>query len=189
MSNAREGFVVDFTGYKDRQSARVPEGDYLVRISDAEVTEIKSGDNAGKPMVNLYYEIAQGSSTGQMLVDRLPITEKALWRVAAFLRAIGLKVEKKQLQIPFKLIMGRTFVVTVKDGEPYNGNVKSEVTSYASAAGFTVESSSATQPQAEAGTDTSDQTADEPAWEEPKAQLSLVQNGAGEISIPASIQL
>lgn len=134
MSSAAQGFVVDLSTYKDRSSARLPEGDYLVRITDGEVTAIKSGPNEGSPMVNLFYEVVSGPSAGQVLVDRLPITENALWRVVAFLRSVGLKIEKKAIQIPFKLIVGRTLVVTVEDGEPYNGNIKSEIRGYAQAA-------------------------------------------------------
>lgn len=188
MSTMREGFVVDLTGYRDRSSARLPEGDYLVRITDAETTEIKSGDNAGKPMVNLFYEVVDGPSRGQVLVDRLPITEKALWRVVGFLRAVGLKVEKKQLQIPFKLLVGRTLIVTVEDGEPYNGNVKSEVRGYAnSAAAPTPEQATpaatyVTEPVIEV-------EPEEEAIDSYTPSLSLVTDSTNEIAVPEQITL
>lgn len=191
MSNAREGFVVDLSGYKDRSSARLPEGDYLVRITDGEVTEIKSGNNAGQPMVNLFYEVVGGPSAGQVLVDRLPITENALWRVVAFLRAVGLKVEKKQLQIPFKLIVGRSLTVTVEDGEPYNGNIKSEIRGYAQAtAAPKAETASPAQTFVTAPV-TEEPAADEAAIDsfEPEATLRLVENESNEIQVPATITL
>jgi biotin operon repressor len=126
MSN-RDGFFIDLSTYKDRSSAHLVPGKYLVRVTDAELTETKKGD----PMVNLFYTVVGGAHDGEPLIDRLTLTEKAAWRVVKVLRALGVKVEKRNMQIPFKLILGRTLVVTVEDGEPYNGETRSEIRDYA----------------------------------------------------------
>jgi hypothetical protein len=130
VSNAATGFILPLANYKDRTGSRVPEGDYLVRVTDAELTDTKAGDK----MVNLYYEIVGGAEAGQTLVDRLVIKDTTLWRAVEFLRAINIPTPKKNISIPFKLIVGKTLVVTVEDGEPFAGRVKSEVRAYALAA-------------------------------------------------------
>lgn len=132
---SRDGFFVDFSNYKDRSSAHLPEGVYLVRVTDAELVETKKGD----PMVNLFYEVVGGAYAGSPLIDRLVLTEKALWRVAKVLRALGFKVEKRNMNIPFKQTLGRTLAITVSDGEPYNGEVRSEIRDYAPAASIKAE--------------------------------------------------
>lgn len=126
MSN-RDGFFIDLSNFKDRSSAHLTPGKYLVRVIDAELTETKKGD----PMVNLFYTVVGTAHDGEPLIDRLTLTEKAAWRVVKVLRALGVKVEKRNMQIPFKQIIGRTLVVTVEDGEPYNGEVRSEIRDYA----------------------------------------------------------
>lgn len=134
---SRDGFFVDFSNYRDRSSAHLPEGVYLVRVTDAELVETKKGD----PMVNLFYEVVGGAFAGSPLIDRLVLTEKALWRVAKVLRALGFKVEKRNMNIPFKQTLGRTLAITVSDGEPYNGEVRSEIRDYAPAASVKPEES------------------------------------------------
>lgn len=80
---AAQGFTVNFENYKDRSGSRVPEGEYLVRVTDAELVTTKSGD----PMVNLFYEIVGGKHAGQPLIDRLVIMDKTLWRGVGMLTA------------------------------------------------------------------------------------------------------
>jgi uncharacterized protein DUF669 len=135
LSNSRDGFEVDLTGYKERQSARLEPGKYLVRITDAETGETKNHD----PKVTLFYTVVGTSFNGQPLVDTLTLTEKALFRVVKVMRAVGLPVEKKKVVIPFRQLLGRTMCVTVADGDEYNGVVKSEVRDYAPAAMYVSE--------------------------------------------------
>lgn len=132
MSGNRDSFYVDFSNYKDRSSARLPEGEYLVRVSDAEATDTKKGD----PMVNVFLVVSGGPYADSPIIDRLTITEKALWRVANALRALGFKVEKRNMNIPIKAMIGRTMVIKVSDGDEYNGEIRSEIRSYAQAGAF-----------------------------------------------------
>lgn len=125
MSN-RDGFFIDFTGYKDSGSAHLTaheDGLYLVRVVDAELVETKKGD----PMVNLYYNVVGGPHDGEQLIDRLVLTDKARWKAKKVLSALGIKVSLTNMQIPFKLIIGRTLVIKAEDGEPYNGETRSEI--------------------------------------------------------------
>ncbi len=158
MSGPRDSFYVDFSNYKDRSSARLPEGEYLVRVADAEVTETKKGD----PMVNVFLTVAGGPYADSPIIDRLTITEKALWRVANAFRALGFKVEKRNMNFPIKAMIGRTMVIKVSDGDEYNGEIRSEIRSYAPAGTFKGYDFLA----AEAVTTEPATEADLPAWED-----------------------
>ena len=116
----------DFTNYKDTSTAHVAPGTYHVEVSDFEETTSK----AGNAMFVVYLEITSGPHAGQQIIDRLPQTEKAMFRSAAFLQALGVKITKKRISLNPKSLIGRPVDIVVEDGEPYNGRVKSEVREY-----------------------------------------------------------
>ena len=57
-----------------------------------------------------------------------------MFRSAAFLQALGVKIAKKKLSLNPKSLIDRPVDIVVEDGEPYNGRVKSEVREYLRAA-------------------------------------------------------
>ena len=116
----------DFTNYKDTSTAHVSPGTYHAEVSDFEETTSK----AGNTMFVIYLEITEGPHAGQQIIDRLPQTEKAMFRSAAFLQALGVKIAKKKIALNPKSLIGRPVDIVVEDGEPYNGKVKSEVREY-----------------------------------------------------------
>lgn len=116
----------DFTNYKDTSSAHVAPGTYRAEVSDFEETTSK----AGNAMFVVYLEIIEGPHAGQQIIDRLPQTEKAMFRSAAFLQALGVKIAKKKIALNPRSLIGRPVDIVVEDGEPYNGHVKSEVREY-----------------------------------------------------------
>lgn len=131
MANSRDGFEVDLTDYKDRMSARLEPGKYLVRITDGEIGETK---DTKAPKVVLYYTVVGTSFNGQPLVDHLPLSGKAVFRIVQVMRALSVTVDKgKKFVVPFNKMINRTMCVTVVDGDEYNGQVKSQVQSYAPA--------------------------------------------------------
>lgn len=119
-------FTFDFTNYRETGSAQVPAGTYHARVNDFEETESK----AGNAMFVVYLEIIDGPYTGKQIIDRLPQTEKAMFRSAAFLQALGVKIAKKRIALNPKSLIGRPVDILVEDGEPFNGRVKSEVREY-----------------------------------------------------------
>lgn len=119
-------FTFDFTNYRDTGSARVEPGTYRARVTDFSETESK----AGNVMFEVYLEIVDGPYAGKQIIDRLPQTERAMFRSAAFLQALGVKIAKKKLALNPKSLIGRPVDILVEDGEPYNGRVKSEVREY-----------------------------------------------------------
>lgn len=116
----------DFTNYKDTSTAHVAPGTYHAEVSDFEETTSK----AGNAMFVVYLEITEGPHAGQQIIDRLPQTEKAMFRSAAFLQALGVKIAKKKIALNPRSLIGRPVDIVVEDGEPYNGRVKSEVREY-----------------------------------------------------------
>ena len=119
-------FTFDFTNYRETGSAQVPAGTYRARVNDFEETESK----AGNAMFVVYLEIIDGPYQGKQIIDRLPQTEKAMFRSAAFLQALGVKIAKKRIALNPKSLIGRPVDILVEDGEPFNGRVKSEVREY-----------------------------------------------------------
>lgn len=118
--------TIDLSNYKDRIGARVKPDRYRVVVEDVEPDK----SNAGNPMINVWFRIIGGEFDGQTIVDRLTITEKALFRVVNFLSAIGMPTPKKELKIQPRTFIGKRLDIDVEDGEPYNGRVKSEVRGY-----------------------------------------------------------
>lgn len=117
----------DFTNYKDTSTAHVAPGTYHAEVSDFEEAISKA---SGNQMFIIYLEITEGPHAGQQIIDRLPQTEKAMFRSAAFLQAIGVKIAKKKIALNPRSLIGRPVDIVVEDGEPYNGKVKSEVREY-----------------------------------------------------------
>lgn len=117
---------INLSNYKDRFGNNVPPGRYTVVVDDLEQTTSK----AGNPMVNLWFRVTEGASEGATLMDRVTVTEKALFRVVAFMQAIGQPTPRRNLQINLNSWLGKRLQVDVEDGEPYNGRVRSEVRGY-----------------------------------------------------------
>jgi hypothetical protein len=126
-----DDLIVDLTNYKDRVGNRVVPGRYRVLVEDAELDQSK----AGNPMVNLWLRVQGGEFDGATIIDRLTITDKALFRVVGFMQAIGLPTPRKRLKINVRAFQGKVLDIDVEDGDPYNGRVKSEVRGYVRAGG------------------------------------------------------
>jgi hypothetical protein len=118
--------VVDLTGYRDSTSAHVPPGVYTVVVEHASQSMSKQQN----PMITTWLDITEGSQKGQTLVDRLVLSEKSLFRVVGFLKALGVPTPKKRLALNLASLVGHTLQVEVDDGDPYRGKVNSEVRGY-----------------------------------------------------------
>jgi hypothetical protein len=126
VANSKDQAEIDLSNYKDKVGSRVSEGRYKVVVDDVE----NDTSSAGNKMVNLWLRVVGGDFNDAMLVDRLVLTEKSLFRVVGFMQAIGLPTPKKKLVVNIRGWVGKALYVDVADGEPYNGRVKSEVKGY-----------------------------------------------------------
>lgn len=124
---ANDKIVLDLSNYKDRVGTRIAEGTYRVIVEDAEMDKSKAGNS----MINIWFRVQGGDFDGATVTDRLVLTEKSLFRVVGFMQAIGLPTPKKRLQLSLSQFTNKVLDITVEDGEPYNGRVKSEVRGYA----------------------------------------------------------
>lgn len=164
----------DFTNYKDTSTAHVAPGTYHAEVSDFEETTSK----AGNAMFVVYLEITSGPHAGQQIIDRLPQTEKAMFRSAAFLQALGVKIAKKRISLNPKSLIGRPVDIVVEDGEPYNGRVKSEVREYLRAT-KPAEAKPAADPMADEDAIAEPSPTDEPA----KPELDATVEDAVELDV------
>lgn len=126
MADKSTTVVVDLTGYKDKMGQRVPEGRYKVVVEDTETDQ----SNAGNPMINVWLRVVGGEYADAVIVDRLVMTEKSLFRVVGFMQAIGLPTPRKRLQVNHATWRGKALYIDVEDGEPYNKKIRSEVRGY-----------------------------------------------------------
>lgn len=164
----------DFTNYKDTSTSHVPAGTYHAEVADFEET-VSKADNV---MFVVYLRITEGPYAGQQIIDRLPQTRKAMFRSAAFLQALGIKIAKKKIALNPKSLIDRPVDIVVEDGEPYNGRVKSEVREYLRAT-KPVEDKPEADPLAD-----EDEIDEVPAAEEP-AKAAPAEEDAVELDVDA----
>lgn len=117
---------IDLSNYRDRVGTRVPEGTYTVLVEDADLDKSSNGNQ----MITLWLVVQDPEFAGATVVDRLTITDKALFRVVGFMSAIGMPTPKKKFSIDVKRFINKRLMIEVADGEPYMGRIKSEVRGY-----------------------------------------------------------
>lgn len=122
--------IIDLTNYRDRTSAYVKPGTYRVVIEDVEKGTSQGEKTKGAEMFTLYMRVVGGEFDGANLVDRLIVAEKTLFRVVGFLQGLGIPTPRKRFSVDENRWKGRQTDVTVRDGQPYNGVVRTEVASY-----------------------------------------------------------
>lgn len=105
---------------------RLPEGDYKVKIVKAEKGLTRDGD---KTQLIVSYEILDGpgKTKGKTLKDYMTITAKSAYRVGQLLDACGIKWSAKIIELPLNKLKGKELGITVHDGDPYKGKIKSEI--------------------------------------------------------------
>lgn len=127
---------LDFSDVQDLQpfARNVPKGNYVLKVKKIESTTSKNGN----PMWVVDSEFVDGPFAGQILRERMALTEKALFKVKGWLESMGFNVGRKKVKLPntsedlMKQFGGRTFGAHVDDGDPYvdsNGNerINSEI--------------------------------------------------------------
>ena len=123
---------VDFSQVEDRReggkAAHVPEGDYLLRVDGCEKRQNKAKD--GEYLAwKMGIAKPEKYKTKGFIYHNTSLKPEALWNLRNFLEDLGLKIEKKTLNIPIAKIVANHMLIgaTLQDGEPYNDKVKSEI--------------------------------------------------------------
>lgn len=118
---------IDFTGVEGRKRARrIPEGDYLMKITDWEVDHKK--DDESSQFVKIYYQIEKGPTDGKW-DEIFNLGQKSLWRLRNFLEALGFNIPSSKVQVPFEKLIGKKVAITVGDDE-YEGQTRSKAQDY-----------------------------------------------------------
>lgn len=136
--NVNSNIVIDLSNYKDSGNVRIPEGRYRAIVDDVDLDKSR----AGNTMIKVWMRVLGGEHDGAIILDRLTLTDKAMFRVVGFMQGIGIKTPKKKLQINLKTFLKRQADIEVVDGEPYNGRIRSEIAQYIRAAQPKAEESS-----------------------------------------------
>ena len=124
--NVNSNIVIDLSNYKDSGNVRIPEGRYRAIVDDVDLDKSR----AGNTMIKVWMRVLGGEHDGATILDRLTLTDKAMFRVVGFMQGIGIKTPKKKLQINLKTFLKRQADIEVVDGEPYNGRIRSEIAQY-----------------------------------------------------------
>lgn len=122
--------ILDFSNYAEQQTSEgIQAGKYLARITKAVDSESKSGNT----YILLNMQVIGGPKehvdSKSVLVDRLTLSDNALFRMANFLPAIGIPVDKK-VAFDSKQFIGKK-VVAIVDMEEYLGQPRPAVKRYA----------------------------------------------------------
>jgi hypothetical protein len=126
--------TVDFSGVEIRRGGggiQVPEGDYLLRVTGCERRAKK--DDASRFYLLWKLEIAKPTPMAGKgpIYHRTSLSQESLWALRTFLvDLLGEKnVPESSVTIPIaQIVQKKPFIgATLKDGEPYNGKVKSEI--------------------------------------------------------------
>jgi hypothetical protein len=124
--------VVDFSkeveheGGGGRWLKRVAEGDYRFKVQSIEETRARSGS---KMLVVIFKGNSPGVS-GQQLRDRFVLVPNSLFRLRQFLEAAGQSVPKRGVTINHKELIGVEVGITLRDGDEYEGKIRSEAGDY-----------------------------------------------------------
>ncbi len=106
-SDINDTFSVDLSN--TQEGGDVPEGTYIGRCRDVKSDTSK----AGLPMWVWTFEIIQGPQTGRELMQWTSLSEKALWKVAQTVAALGLGKAGEKLSFSKAQALGRVCVLVV----------------------------------------------------------------------------
>ena len=120
---AKGAVVVNFKGVESRRTP--PEGDYKCRVLEA-TSGVSSNKN---DQIEGVAEIAAGEYKGQKLYLNFALVEQALWKLHAFLTALGMDVPEDELEIDLSELVDEQFMGVVTH-ETYNGKKRAKLTDF-----------------------------------------------------------
>lgn len=124
---AKSQFVeVDFSNVKDSTGINPkhkPEGEYLLKVTKAEVTKTKGDDP--QPMVVFLLQSIEDRSA--VYPYYCPLADASLWKIRTLFINLGLPVPKSKGKLNIGLAVGKEIGVGLEDDE-YNGKLKSVIT-------------------------------------------------------------
>lgn len=120
---ANTSVKVNFKGVESRKTP--PEGDYVV-----EVLEAVAGKSDNKnDQIEFTLEIAKGDYKGTKLWLYCPLLENSLWKLHAFLSALGVEVPEEEMDIDLSELVGKQCVGVITH-DTYNGKKRAKMTDF-----------------------------------------------------------
>lgn len=110
-------YTVDLSKYRERLSATVPDDRYLAQIDDYEFSKSKAGND----MFTVWVRIVNGPYAGNVIIERLSLSEKALFKIVGFLNGLGIPTPKKRLSVNPEAWLNKKVWIDTAKGEPYRG--------------------------------------------------------------------
>lgn len=122
---------VDFKGVEAGGGRpRLPEGDYLAKVTDVKAGESKKGNS----MLTWEFTITTpGKGKGKKFKSYTTLNKEALWKLKQLLEAMGLKVPNGSATLDLDKYMGREVGVTLVD-EEYDNKMHSTISDFIPAA-------------------------------------------------------
>lgn len=117
--------VIDFSKMEESEGGgkRYKEGDYVGRIASAK-RDVSS--EKGSPCIKVVLQFTEGRYKGKKITERLWLSPKALPRLVDMLEILGVKVPKKEVQLPLKKLVGKEIGFSLED-EEYDEKIRSRV--------------------------------------------------------------
>lgn len=122
-SRAKTSVRVNFKNVESRRTP--PEGDYPLSVTEAVMG--KSGNN--NDQIEFVLEISKGEYKGTKLWFYCPLTEVSLWKLHAFLTAMGEEVPEDDMDIDLPDLIGKE-LVGVLTHETYQGKKRAKMTDF-----------------------------------------------------------
>jgi hypothetical protein len=114
---------VNFKGVESRRTP--PEGDYKCTVLEA-----IAGQSSNKnDQIEIVAEISAGEFKGQKVYLYCPLQENSLWKLHAFLTALGLDVPEDEMEIDLSELVDEDFLGVITH-ETYNGKKRAKLTDF-----------------------------------------------------------
>lgn len=114
---------VNFKGVESRRTP--PEGDYVMEVLEANTGK----SSAGNDQIEFVCEVAKGEYKGVKGYLYCGLADNVLWKLHAFLTALGEDVPEDEMDIDLTELIGKQFV-GVLTHETYNGKKRAKLTDF-----------------------------------------------------------
>lgn len=132
MARARKPKGAVKVNFKGVESRKTPaEGDYILEILEATSGQSQGGND----QIEFVLEIAEGEFKGTKVWFYCPLAENSLWKLHAFLTALGVDVPEDEFEIDLPELVGKQ-IVGVITHETYQGKKKAKMTDFDSVENF-----------------------------------------------------
>lgn len=124
MAKKKSGIKVDLSNVQSG-SKTVPEGNYQVKLSKAEIDKSQSGND----YIKMEFTITEGDRKGSKLFHNCSLQPQALFNLKSVLEALGFEIPGKAFDLDLSDILGLTCEVEVSH-ELYEGKKKARITEF-----------------------------------------------------------